>query len=164
MESWRPTAWASRSAAASRAREAVAARGQEAAGVGDGVEGVRPCVAIGGATVGEGMLLFLPGRVEAQERLGDAREVGSDVGRLEGLDPDVGEERILQDGLEPGGVAGPAAGQLRDGQIIGPGDADQHLGAERTVVALQEGDVGRRDLEVGRHVRLREAPVTTQAP
>ena len=141
--------------------EAVTAGGQEAAGLGDGICGVGG-VPLVGTSVGESQLLLAVSGVEPKEGLGDSREVGGGVGHLKGLQLDSGEHGITQGRLEPGGVVPALRRKRGDVQPVGLGQAHQHFSAEGPVVALQEGDVGGRDLEVLGHVRLGQAQVPPQ--
>ena len=143
--------------------EAVAAGGEEAAGLGHRIGvGVAPGVALR-APVGQGELLLLVGGVEAQESLRDAGEVGADVAGLKRRQVDVGEDRILQRRLQPRDLVRSAiAGQGRQVERVGLGQPQQHLGRQRPVISLQEGDVGRGDFQVGGHVCLGQAAVAPE--
>ncbi len=145
--------------------EAVAAGGQEAAGFGHGVGSVRAPGRGLDIAVGQGELLLLIGGVEPQQGLGDAGKVGGDVGGLQRRQVDVGEHRILQHRLQARRLIRAAiAGQGGDVHLVGLGQAQQHLGAQRAVVALQQGDVGGRDLQIGGHIGLGQAMVAAQPP
>ncbi len=84
---------------------------------------------------------------------------------LERRHVDVGEHRILQHRLQPRRLVGAAiAGEIGDVDLVGPRQPQQHVGRQRPLVALQQRDVGGRDLQVGGHVGLRQAEIAAQPP
>ena len=116
------------------------------------------------APVRQGQLFLAIGGVEPEQRLGHAGEVDRDVGALQRRQVDVGKHRVLQHGLQPGRIVRPAvARQGANVHLVGLGQPQQHLGAERPMVALEQGDVGGRDLQVGSHVALRQAEIPAQS-
>ena len=142
--------------------EVVAPRGQEPSGLRHRIgrlDGPASGVRLGGA-VSQGQLFLLIGGVEPQQGLGDARKIGGRIAGFEGRQVDVGEHRVFQHRLQPGCVIGiGVAGQGGHIDAIGLGQAQQHLGAERAVVAFQKRDIGGRHLQVRRHVGLGQAEV-----
>ena len=107
------------------------------------------------APVGQGQMLLLIGGVEPQQSLGDAREIGRQVGVLQRRQVDVGEHRILQHPVQSGrDLRSVRPRQGRHVDLVGLGQPQQHIGRQRPVVALKQGDVGGRHLKVRRHVGL----------
>jgi hypothetical protein len=54
------------------------------------------------------------------------------------------------------------SGQLRHVDPVGPRQAQQHVGGERALVALQQSHIGGGNVQVGGHRRLRQPQVAPQ--
>ncbi len=148
----------------------VAAGGEEAAHLSNriiGVETVSKTLRVRDgsrcAAIRKRELFFAIGGVEPQERFGNAGIVGRDVADLERRHVDIREHRILQHGLQPRHVIGAAvAGEVGDVDLVGPRQPQQHVGRDRPLVALQQRDIGGRNIEIRGHVGLGQAEVAAE--
>ena len=151
--------------------EIVAARGEEPPDLRDGIVGVEILLPRKGsaasqvrsAALRQRQLFLAIGGVEAKERFGHAGIADREVADLERGDVDVGEHRFLQDRLHPRGVIGAAvAGEIGQIDLVGAGEAKQHVGRHRPLIAFQQRDIGGGDFQVGRHVGLGQPEIAPQ--
>ena len=153
-------------------REIIAACGQKPPDFRDGIVGVkalgtrqrRDACECRSPAVRKRKLLLAIGRVEAKECFGHSWIADGEVADFERGDIDIREHRLLQDGLHPRRVIdATVAREIGQVDLVGAGQAKQHIRRHRSLIALQKRDIGGGYIEIGRHVGLGQPQVAPKA-
>ncbi len=106
---------------------------------------------------------LVPGAPQPDHGVGDARGVLGDLVDLVARDGQVAEHRIGKDLGQIAGVGGVGVGrEAADVDVESLRQAQQELGGERPLVALEMVQVAGRDAEILGHARLGEAKLAAQ--
>ena len=145
-------------------RKTVAAGGQEAARFGHRIGNFLRRI-LPNSAVGERQMLLPVAGVEPQQCFGNAGIIDRDIPGGEGWQVQIGEHRVFQHRMQPRGLLRAAiARHLRHIQLVGPRESQQHIGRQRSLVALQQRDIRGGNIEISGHIRLGQAKVAAQPP
>ena len=117
------------------------------------------------ALFGQRALLAAVGTVQPQQRLAHPGRTGCEIGHLERGEVDVGEQRIAQHlAQSPRIIVAVFGSEFGHVELVGACEPQQQIGGERTLVPLEQRDVGRRNAQVGGHRLLGQPQLAAQSP